>query len=110
MPSTRTLDIKQSHIRGRRLTNILNWFLIKAIMNLLKTSNNIIRNNIICNNIKSNNAIIILIGSNKIENNKPAQDLVFHIFSSRMIIASRCDRSPTSRKIFMSLDRSMNTD
>lgn len=31
----------------------------------------------------------------------PAQDLLFHILSSRMMIAARWDRSPVSRKIFM---------
>lgn len=31
----------------------------------------------------------------------PAQDLVFHIFSSRMMMAARWERSPVSRKMFM---------
>lgn len=31
----------------------------------------------------------------------PAQDRVFHIFSSRIIIASKCDKSPANRKIFI---------
>lgn len=31
----------------------------------------------------------------------PAQDLVFHIFSSRMMMAAKWERSPVSRKMFM---------
>ena len=31
----------------------------------------------------------------------PAHDRVFHIFNSRITIARRCDRSPTSRNIFI---------
>lgn len=32
----------------------------------------------------------------------PAHDLVFHIFSSRMMMAARWERSPVSLKMFMS--------
>lgn len=31
----------------------------------------------------------------------PAHDLLFHIFSSRMMIAAKCERSPVSLKTFM---------
>lgn len=31
----------------------------------------------------------------------PAQDLDLHIFSNRMMIATRCDTSPARRKMFM---------
>lgn len=32
----------------------------------------------------------------------PAQDLVFHIFSSKMMMAARWERSPVSLKMFIS--------
>ncbi len=37
----------------------------------------------------------------KVYDYSPAQDLVFHIFSSRMMMAARWERSPVSLKMFM---------
>jgi hypothetical protein len=40
-------------------------------------------------------------GNNTLKANVPAQLLVFHIFKRRMMIARRCERSPSSRKMFI---------
>ena len=39
----------------------------------------------------------------------PAQDLVFHIFSSKMMMAARWERSPVSLNMFMSAGVSVET-
>lgn len=41
----------------------------------------------------------------KVWDYSPAQDLVFHIFSSRMMMAARWERSPVSLNMFMFSER-----
>lgn len=49
----------------------------------------------------SGNSCTLRTGGGGNANNKPAADLVFHIFASRRRMARTWERSPTSRKMFI---------
>jgi len=44
------------------------------------------------------------------ESSIPAQDRVVHIFTKSTIMASKCDKSPTSRKMFIFMNGFLNTE